>query len=198
MFRLAGGQRCALPLVCIDMTDSCEFSRDCGLTVLELLVALAIMALVAGLGIPALQDAAHNARRLAAVNAVTRAIWYARSTATHSGTTVVLCKSDEQRQCSAAAGGRHWIIAGQLAGGSPARQQTLRVFTTGFSGVISSNRSMFEFRPLPQRSSNGTIRFCDPRGGRHERAIIVSYSGRPRLARPQTDAGFPECDAEQP
>jgi type IV fimbrial biogenesis protein FimT len=50
------------------------------------------------------------------------------------------------------------------------------------TGSISANRRLFEFRPFGWRSTNGTVTFCDDRGNAHARAVIVSYTGRPRVA----------------
>jgi len=49
-------------------------------------------------------------------------------------------------------------------------------------GSISANRRLFEFRPFGWRSTNGTITFCDERGQTQARAVIVSYTGRPRVS----------------
>jgi type IV fimbrial biogenesis protein FimT len=48
-------------------------------------------------------------------------------------------------------------------------------------GTIVGNRPLFEFRPLLRRSTNGTVVFCDRRGTPAARAVIVSYTGRPRV-----------------
>ena len=49
-------------------------------------------------------------------------------------------------------------------------------------GPITSNRVFYEFRPFTWRSTNGTITFCDERGAAHARAVIISYTGRPRVS----------------
>ena len=50
------------------------------------------------------------------------------------------------------------------------------------SGTIVANRRDFVFRPFEVRSTNGTLTFCDRRGPNAARAVIVSYTGRPRVA----------------
>ena len=47
-------------------------------------------------------------------------------------------------------------------------------------GTIIGNREYFDFRPIQKRSTNGTLVFCDDRGAAAARAVIVSYTGRPR------------------
>src|SRR5690606_17168012 len=49
-------------------------------------------------------------------------------------------------------------------------------------GRIESNRALYEFRPFRWRSTNGTVTFCDGRGAEAARAVIVSYTGRPRVS----------------
>ena len=49
-------------------------------------------------------------------------------------------------------------------------------------GTITANRASFQFRPFFWRSTNGTVTFCDERGVAAARAVIVSYTGRPRVS----------------
>jgi hypothetical protein len=48
------------------------------------------------------------------------------------------------------------------------------------TGTIVSNRPFYELRPAG-RSTNGTVVFCDRRGAAAARAVIVSFTGRPRV-----------------
>src|SRR5690606_35721876 len=63
-----------------------------------------------------------------------------------------------------------------------ANEPLLRAFTAAPKLRISANREIFEFRPFRQRSTNGTVTFCDRRGAAEARAVIVSYTGRPRVS----------------
>lgn len=164
------------------------------MTLFELLVALAVAGIVAGIGVPALQDARSNARRVAAVNAMLSAIWSARSLAMTTGASVVLCQANRARACGGSA--ERWAITTGPAQASSEAPDVYRIVRVAFDGELRSNRSEFEFRPLPDRSTNGTIHFCDRRAGRHQRAIVVSYTGRPRLAQPTSEAGFPACSSQ--
>jgi len=58
----------------------------------------------------------------------------------------------------------------------------LSVYQTAAAVTIRANRERFRFRPNYRRGTNGTIRFCDRRGSAAARAVIVSYTGRPRVA----------------
>jgi type IV fimbrial biogenesis protein FimT len=47
---------------------------------------------------------------------------------------------------------------------------------------MTGNRIRFSYRPFGRRSTNGTVTYCDDRGADAARAVIVSYTGRPRTA----------------
>jgi type IV fimbrial biogenesis protein FimT len=64
-------------------------------------------------------------------------------------------------------------------------------------GSITANRRLFEFRAFGWRSTNGTVTFCDRRGQPHARAVIVSYTGRPRVS-PEGPGGRALVCAEFP
>lgn len=165
-----------------------------GLTALELLVAMCLIGVLASLGVPALQHLAMNAQRLAATNGLVAAIQFARSTAAARNATITLCPSADARRCSAAPTPQdRWIVVAVEDGAAQAGLRPLRVVDTHFSGAVRSNRAEFEFRPFPLRSTNGTISLCDRRGGRSQRAIVVSTSGRPRVAHPSSEAGLRQC-----
>ena len=47
---------------------------------------------------------------------------------------------------------------------------------------ITANRRAFSLRSTDLRATNGTILFCDKTGRAKPRALIISYTGRPRVA----------------
>lgn len=173
----------------LPMRSLSKTRRSCdGLTLLELLFVLAVAAVIAAAAIPGLQHARMNMQRHAAINGLTGIIQLARSVAQSSGATVVLCKADQQDRC--AASGRRWQLALSESG------KPLRALASDYLEFTAANRVSFEFRPFPLRSTNGTISICDPRGGAHQREIIISYTGRPRTIHPATANGTTECPPE--
>lgn len=156
-----------------------------GFTLLELIYVITIAGVVLGLGVPALEGLMLDARRIAATGALVAAARLARNEAQKRGSTIALCASADGQHCS----GSHNFAAGwavlEMADGSAdpaAPAQRLHVGPPAIAAAMIANRTMFEFRPFPRRSTNGTIEYCDPRGTAHSRAVIVSYSGRPRIA----------------
>jgi type IV fimbrial biogenesis protein FimT len=160
--------------------------RTWGFTLWELLYVVTIASVVLGLGVPALRDVVLDARRLSAVNSLVAAARFARNEAQKRGRPVVLCPSADRRICTGELDfGNGWIVFENSDGDRPAQRSSdellLHIGEPGAMRAITANRTAFEFRPFPRRSTNGTIDFCDPRGDVHSRAVVVSYTGRPRI-----------------
>lgn len=47
---------------------------------------------------------------------------------------------------------------------------------------INSNRRAFTLRSTQLRATNGTIKFCDRHNRAASRALVISYTGRPRVS----------------
>lgn len=165
--------------------------RHDGLTLAELLIAIALVAILAGLGMPALDRALLDARRTAAMESLLRAIWFARAEALRRGRPVVLCASSGLDRCSDDAGDWSfgWLVVPDDSPEVPLRHG---------SGVqdprarLLANRSAFHFQPFERRSTNGTLAWCDRRGDAASRAVVIAPTGRPRLER---GAGSLTCPA---
>jgi type IV fimbrial biogenesis protein FimT len=162
--------------------------RPAGFSLLELLVTLLTAAVVVGLGVPSFRTLALDSQRTADVNAFVTAVQLARSEAAKRGRAVVVCKTTDADRC---AGREHDFTAGfmvfvNLDDARPpqraADEPILYSYAPRRVGSIAANRELFEFRPFLRRSTNGTLVFCDARGSAAARAVIVSYTGRPRVA----------------
>lgn len=160
-----------------------------GLTLMELLVALALLAVVAALATPALESLRLNASRAATMEGLLRAAWYARSEAVRRGSAVMLCPAGNGGACAPQreAWGRGWTVAVATTPDTPLRTgpgvRPARV-------ALLANRDAFTFATRDRRSTNGTLAWCDPRGAAASRAIVISPTGRPRLER---GSGSLEC-----
>jgi type IV fimbrial biogenesis protein FimT len=156
--------------------------RQQGITLAELLVAVALAALLAGLAVPALDRAVLNARRTAAMEALLRAAWFARSEAHMRGRPVVLCASGGSAACvadqDAWSGG--WLVA---AGDAPGQPLHRGEGAADPRARILGNRAAFSFQPFDRRSTNGTLAWCDRRGAGEARALVIAPTGRPRIER---------------
>lgn len=157
-----------------------------GVSLWELLCALGLGAVVFALAVPTFRGFLLDARRTADINAFVGAVQLARSEAAKRGIAVVLCKTADTRSC---AGGElrydsGWMVFVNTDGIRPPQrsltEDLLLHYEPETQGSISANRRLFEFRAFGWRSTNGTVTFCDADG--RPRAVIVSYTGRPRVA----------------
>lgn len=159
-----------------------------GLTLLELMIALSIAAILGCIAVPGFNEMRHNNERTAAVNSFVHAIYLARSEAIKRGRIVTLCKSADGQTCAARATpwNSGWIVFANGDADDPpqrdAEEPLLSVYAGWPTGRIESNRESYSFRPFTQAVVNGTLVFCDPRGSAQARAVIISHTGRPRVS----------------
>jgi type IV fimbrial biogenesis protein FimT len=162
--------------------------RQRGLTLLELLVTLTVVTVVAFAAVPTFGWLVLDARMTADVNAFVTSIQLARSEAAKRAAAVVVCSTADRRVCGGAELRYEtgWMVFvdenGDERFGADAGEPLLFSHAPAIDGTIRSNRSRYVFRPYYRRSTNGTIVFCDRRGADAARAVIVSYTGRPRVS----------------
>ena len=163
-----------------------------GLTLWELLCALAIAAVTLTAAVPTFRSFLLDARLTADVNSWVLAVQVARSEAAKRGRPVIVCKTDDTFRCAdtalpVAAG---WMVYVNLDDEYPPRRSPseplLYMYEPEIAGTVVSNRPYYEFR-VGRRSTNGTTVFCDQRGAAAAKAVIVSYTGRPRVDRVDAD-----------
>jgi type IV fimbrial biogenesis protein FimT len=152
------------------------------------LCTLSIGAILIGVAVPSFETFVLNARQRADINSFFTAIQLARSETSKRGRPVVLCKTRDLRRCGQNdirydAG---WMVFVNLDDRRPLERSDAEPLLTSWTpkseGPIHANRTEFEFRAFRRRSTNGTVTFCDRRGAPSARAVIVSYTGRPRIA----------------
>jgi type IV fimbrial biogenesis protein FimT len=174
-------------------------ARCAGFTLWELLCGVAIAGAVLGIGVPSFQTFMLDARRTADLNAFVLAVQIARSEAAKRGRPVILCKSLDRLHCGAEdlrfdAG---WMVFENEDDALPPERSPaewlLYAHAPEIEGTITGNRAYFEFRPYRRRSTNGTVVFCDRRGQAQARAVIVSYTGRPRVDSANPDGSPLQC-----
>lgn len=147
-----------------------------GATLGELLVTLAILALLLGMAAPGFTQWLLDARMRGTATELLQAVWFSRQQARLRGLPVTLCPSSDGLSCGSA---EDWhtgwlVLAGEdaLLAGEPA------------AGLrAGANRAAFVQPPFGQRATNGTIIICDRRGISSARIIVISVTGRPRLDR---------------
>lgn len=174
-----------------------------GATLMELLTALALLAILGSLAAPSFTGTLLDARRSSIVNDLFHSLFLARSEAVRRGHIVTVCQSVDGQQCAgnAAQWGSGWIVFVNLDRSErPTRRRHEPLIASHGAwprGSITSSRASYSFRPNTQGVVNGTIVFCDRRGDAHARAIVISHSGRPRVTDRDSSARSLRCPRGQ-
>jgi type IV fimbrial biogenesis protein FimT len=150
--------------------------------------ALAIVVGLLGWAVPGFQDFRRNAARTREVNQFIQAIYLARSEAIKRNSVVSLCPSLDGGTCGPSGTPWHhgWIVFVNVDRDSPARRDPdealLHVYAPWDTGRVQANRATLSFRSFGQMGVTATFTFCDERGSRAARAVIISQTGRPRVS----------------
>ena len=163
-------------------------SVNAGYSLFELLVTLAVAALLVGLGLPSFARLAADQRLRVESDALFHAVHLARKRSVVRRRVITICPSADGAFCDPLnrwSGG--WIVFENLGVAATDRrspdEKLLDYHKIENDIDIRSNRRSFSFRSTHLRATNGTLVICDPQGRAASRALVVSYTGRPRVAR---------------
>lgn len=153
-----------------------------GHTLVELLAVVGLVAVLAGLSVPAFRELAANLRRDERIRELRNTLLLARAEALARGVPVVVCPG--ALACTAnAPWSAGWLA---YADSAPPRAQRSRgepllARVSAHDGVtVRANREAIEFQPTAVAATTATFEFCDWRGARAARALVVSRTGRVR------------------
>ena len=167
--------------------------RQSGFTLVELMVAIAVVAILAGIALPSFNAAMANAHMAAAKSALESALLRSIARAANAGTPVVLCAARDGACADSVDWSGGWVAFHDLDGDrarSPAdtliaQEGSLQSNTRL---VSTSGRKRLIFQPSGGNAgSNVTFTLCDSRGPERARSLILSNAGRLREAKAGTD-----------
>jgi type IV fimbrial biogenesis protein FimT len=169
-----------------------------GFTLYELLITTVLIALIMGLAIPSFAASLARNRQRAEINALFHAVHLARKESIMRRKVVSLCPSDNGRDCSSSRDwSRGWLMFENADRDSPPNvddgEVILRSHLVSDRVRISANRKGFTLRATFLRATNGTLVFCDPEERITPIALVISYTGRPRVARHKTNRDLYSC-----
>ena len=170
-----------------------------GFTLIELMIVIAIVAILMAVAVPAMSDFLQRNRANAIISEVRTLIALARENAVHHGCFTAICPSDDNISCS-----RN-------------QQAPLIVFSDcNRNLVVDEDDQLYRvMRPLPEQSHlrwsffgnrrylqmtpqgwtnhhNGTLIYCPASGEeKHARLLIIHKSGRTRYGRDTDGDGIP-------
>jgi len=157
-----------------------------GITALELMVTMAIIAILLTTGVPAIKNYSWNLRMRSAIDMLQTDLNLARGRAVSHNIQTIVCPSVDSIVCSGASHWQHgWIVFTDINGdrkkqdGEPLLKQAGKVEHLNISSLSRTDLRFFPNGSAP--GSNTSIRFCDRRGSHYASRIIVSNSGRIRV-----------------
>jgi type IV fimbrial biogenesis protein FimT len=155
-----------------------------GVTLIELLFGLAVVAILAGTAAPGMRSTLRAAAVRSATFELLAGLQQARANAIVEAHPGLLCPIDAAGRCAAAGvpspGWRAFVEWNGVT--RPLAEHTLP------DGVqLRATRSPIRFSPTALSASTSTLTICDARGVATPRAIVINQNGRARLDT-QTDA----------
>ena len=158
--------------------------RQDGVTLIELIITLAILAVGAGLATSGVSAAIHAANTSNATSSLYAALTQARSNAANGTADVVLCPSSDGASCSA---GYHWesgwiAFAATHTGSDRTPDEPILLHQEALPRkvhlITSAGRTRIRFQPSGSNAgSNATFTLCDGRGPAKASAYAMANNG---------------------
>jgi Tfp pilus assembly protein FimT len=146
-------------------------------TLIELCFGLALVAVLVGMAAPDFRASLRAAAVRAATFELLARLQQARGNSILQARPAELCPSDAAGACLPSyAPSSYWRTSVQ----ADTRPAPVQVLPAGVR--VRASRSPLRFWPDAQSASTGTLTICDTQGIAAPRAIVLSLSGRPRLA----------------
>lgn len=151
--------------------------RRSGFTLIEAMVAIAVMLVLIAIAVPSFKDASHRSQLRAAANDLVASAHFARSEAIKRNATVTMCMSSDGENCATSGSWEQgWIIRGET---------TLRRHSAPASGVRITAGGIvnLSFQPTGGDTTAAVFRVCraGSSAGLEERVVTIDATGRPSL-----------------
>jgi type IV fimbrial biogenesis protein FimT len=158
-----------------------------GYSLYELIMTLGLAGLILTIGLPSFGNIVANQRLRTEVDALFHAIHLARKESIVRRRVVSICPTRDGQACvDTTDWSAGWMTFVNIDRDWPANRDTnepvLHRYEVNPTSQIMANRRSFSLRSTELRATNGTLIFCDRAGRAKPRALVVSYTGRPRVA----------------
>ncbi|MEO1034739.1 MAG: GspH/FimT family pseudopilin [Pseudomonadota bacterium] len=160
-------------------------ARRAGLTLVELLFVIALVSILALAAAPSLGQLLATIRLRAEINALHHSVHRARRESIKRNAYVVVCPSVDGQRCETTGNwNAGWLVYVENGVARPPQRSPAELRLAAHrvpDGVrILANRRYFVSRTRRYRATNGTILACDQAARVDGRALVISYTGRPR------------------
>lgn len=158
-----------------------------GFTIIELILALAVAAVLMSVALPSMRDLQQRQRIVSAANELVAHINLARQHAVLKREIAVMCPSFDGATCTGDNRWEHgWIVFRDPdRNRAPDRPGDVLRVASGMPALLIDSAGRTRIRYMPSGAASGTnltIKLCDTSFPDQSRAVIVSNPGRPRVA----------------
>ena len=151
-----------------------------GFTLVEVMVVVAVIAILATLAAPSFNDAILSNKLTGYANSFVSSAQLARSEAIKRGRTVKLCASADGTACAASGGWEQgWIVQFVDVDGVTKVAQRQQALTSDYRFTGTGNVTSLDFLSVGVGSTAATLTLCraTPTAGSQERVVTVSTTG---------------------
>lgn len=161
--------------------------KNSGFTLLELIVVVALVAIVTAIAVPSMTTFTQNDRLTTNINTMIGHLAYARSEAVKTSQQVALCVSSNATTCTGGNWQDGWIVYIDADGNNSfGGTDTLLRAQQGLSGSNTVTTAIgtqitYDYRGFATAGSTGSLQLCDGRTGPYGKTLTITTTGRVRL-----------------
>lgn len=161
--------------------------KNSGFTLLELVIVVALVAIITMIAIPSMTTFNQNDRLTTNINTLVGHLAYARSEAVKTAQQVVVCSSNDAATCS---GGWSdgWIVYidadadnSFTVGEQVIRAQQALAGNNTLTSTGIGSQIVYDNRGFVNAASVGSLQLCDGRTGPHGKTVRITATGRVRM-----------------
>jgi type IV fimbrial biogenesis protein FimT len=161
-----------------------KIARAGGFTLVEMMMALVVLAVLLAVAAPGFYELIKNNRMLSQVYAMRAALNGARSEALAQRNFVTICRSTDGADCSNGDWNAGFIAFVDDDGDGAVDDPNDQIFISKVTGddtlnitYTAGDQVQFDSRGYAANSSQGTFAVCDVRGPSHARGLAISAGG---------------------
>ena len=161
--------------------------KNSGFTLLELIVTVALIAIVTAIAVPGMRAFSQNDRLITNINTLIGHLAYARSEAVKRSQQVSICVSNNTTGCTGGNWQDGWIVYIDADGNNShsAGEEILRVnqafAVTNTVTTTIGNQITYDYRGFASAGAGGSLLLCDGRSGPYGKTVNISATGRVRF-----------------
>jgi type IV fimbrial biogenesis protein FimT len=177
--------------------------RQDGFTIAELLLTIAVGAVLFAIGMPSLTALSRNSAQVSSINELVTTFHLARDLAVTRNERITVCASASGANCEAVAWSEGWIVFRDDDDDRTVDADETIERVGGDVGPLTFSSDEFAaflvFRPNGRvmgndiRDNSGQFTVCDDRGDAHARVVVIDISGRPRSSDTLVNGDAPSC-----